>query len=267
MQSGFSDLSGTRLFVQEWGEGFPLIGLHGLGGGGHFFAPLGAALEARVHLIAPDLPGCGHSTAASSFSFDECAEAVVALARKTGWSRIGVLGHSMGTIVALEAVRREPSLAAALVLAGGLPEPLPQARARFAARVERVERSGLAGLAQEVVDANFSERTRHERPDLTAFFGRAFELQSAERYLEATRALAAWTARPLPPLERVACLVVTGEEDRYAPPDAVRRFAAALPAGTRTEVLGGCGHLPFLERPVAFADLIGGFLAELRVRS
>ena len=266
VRSGFSDGPDARIYIQEWGEGPALVCLHGLGGGGHFFAPLGAELGSHTHVIAPDLPGCGHSASASGFSFDECAGAVVALAHRRRWSRACLLGHSMGTIVALEAIRREPSLAAGLIAVGGLPEPPDDARARFAARIQRVERGGLAGLADEVIAANFSERTRRERPELTGLFGRAFELQAPDRYVDATRALARWTARPLPPMEGVACLVATGTEDRYASPEAVRRFAQALPDTARVEILDDCGHLPFLERPAAFARLVEGFLQQLRAR-
>jgi len=255
------------MWVQEWGAGRPLICLHGLGGGGHFFAALASALGGGTHVVAPDLPGCGHSQAASSFSFDECADVVVEFARRKGWSRLCLLGHSMGAIAVLEAVRREPSLAAGVVLVGGLPEALPPARARLTARAEQVERAGLVGLAHEVVDANFSQRTRREHPELTALFGRTFELQSAARYAEATRALARWTARPLPALDDVACLLVTGEEDRYAPPDAVHAFAGTLPGGTHLEILTDCGHLPFLEQPETFATLLRHFLEGLPARS
>ncbi|HXE81539.1 MAG TPA: alpha/beta hydrolase, partial [Vicinamibacterales bacterium] len=217
----------------------------------------------RIHVVAPDLPGCGHSSA-PSFSFEQCAELVVSLADERGWPRVSLLGHSMGTIVALEAVRRRPSLAAALVLVGGLPEPLPEARARLAARAERVERHGLAGLASEVIDANFARRTRRERPELTASFGRAFELQSPAQYVGAARALAEWRMPSLPPLDGMPCLVVTGEEDLYAPPRAVAEFAARLPAGTRVEILKDCAHLPFLEQPSFFAALVARFLEDAR---
>jgi pimeloyl-ACP methyl ester carboxylesterase len=77
-------------------------------------------------------------------------------------------------------------------------------------------------------------------------------------------ALASWQARPLPDFAGLPCLLVTGEEDRYAPPDAVRAFAARFPAGTRVEVLRDCGHLPFFERPEAFAATITATLDEWR---
>jgi len=74
--------------------------------------------------------------------------------------------------------------------------------------------------------------------------------------------LAVFNLFPLPPLDGVKCLAITGEEDRYAPPDAVRKFADQLPEGTRVEVMRDCGHLPFLEQPEAFAEIVERFLDE-----
>ena len=65
-----------------------------------------------------------------------------------------------------------------------------------------------------------------------------------------------------PPLERVSCLAVTGEEDRYAPPDALRGFARMLPASTEIAIIRDGGHLPFLERPAEFGDVVSAFLRE-----
>ena len=50
---------------------------------------------------------------------------------------------------------------------------------------------------------------------------------------------------------RVPCLCVTGTEDRYAPPAAVRAFADSIPGATYQE-LPGCGHMPFFEDPDGF---------------
>jgi len=277
--SRFVDAGGTRVYLEEWGaaeaaEAPVLLCLHGLGGGTHFFGALGASLALAGHCrtIAIDQPGSGLSPLTGAFSFDAVADLVVTLAKGelarelAGEHPIYLLGHSMGTILALEVIRRAPDLAAGLIVVGGLPEPLPGARTRIRDRAGMIRQRGrglaLAGIGSEVVTANFSKRSQIERPELTALFAKLFDRQDPVAYASTADALASWNARELPPLEHVPCLVITGEEDRYAPPDAIQSFARALPPPPRTriEIMPDCGHLPFLEQPAAFAAIVSSFL-------
>lgn len=265
--AGFVDVGRARLYLDAWGAapGPVLLCLHGLGGGTHFFGALGAALTGQCRTIAVDLPGSGLSPPLEgSFSFDVVADLIVRLARaeQVRGPAMCLLGHSLGTILALEAIGRSPDLAAGLIIVGGLPEPLPLVRRRLRDRVSTIRQRGIAGLGAEVVEANFSRRSQTERPELTACFAKLFAGQNAAAYAATAEALAAWTARERPPLDRVACLAVTGEEDRYAPPDAIRAFARTLPARTRVEIMPDCGHLPFLEQPAPFAAIVSAFLRE-----
>lgn len=261
MRTGrYSIAGGTRVYVEEWGSGPVLVCLHGLGGGAHFFATLGTALQDRYRTIAPDLPGAGFSPPLSQFSFDALADVVVDLVERTGGCAQAIVGHSMGTIVALEAFRRAPDVARAFIAVGGLSDPLPGARARIAARAQEIRRSGLSGLGATVASANLSRATLDRQPGLAALFARLFETQSAAGYLATAEALAQWDAREPPPLAGVRCLAVTGEHDLYAPPDAVHAFATTLPPDTEVEVIPGTAHLPFLERPAAFAAVVSRFL-------
>lgn len=269
-QSGFVEIGTARLYLEAWGSpGAPvLLCLHGLGGGTHFFGALGIHLAGQYRTIAIDLPGSGLSPRLAgplpAFSFDAVADLLVALAH-TEVARapaVCLLGHSMGTILALEMIRRSPELAAGLIVVGGLPEALPPARSRIGDRMADIGERGIAAVSADAVAANFSRRSQTERPELTACFAKLFAGQDAASYTDAASALVAWTARELPPLDRLSCLVVTGEEDRYAPPDAIRAFARAFPAGSRVEIMRDCGHLPFLERPADFAAIVSAFLRE-----
>jgi 3-oxoadipate enol-lactonase len=262
------------LRVHTWGTGPPIICLHGLGLGADVFCEVAAALGDRWTIVALDLPGSGFSPMSRPFSVDEATDALIDIIERVGPARPYVLGHSFGAIVALQALGRRtppdrgegalaPSLAG-LIMVGGLPEPLPEARARIRARIDRVRREGLIGYGREVATANMAGRTSRERDDLVERFARRFERQDAGAYCTMAEALASWQAPPLPDFAGVPCLLVTGEEDRYAPPDAVRAFAARLPAGTRVEVLRDCGHLPFFERPETFAATIAATLDEWR---
>ncbi len=268
---GFVEVGTARLYLETWGAaGAPvLLCLHGLGGGTHFFGALGVHLREDFRTIAVDLPGSGLSPglAAGSlpaFSFDAVADLLVSLAR-TEHARgptVSLLGHSMGAILALEMLRRSQELAVGLIIVGGLPEALPSARRRIRDRIAAIRESGIETVSTEVVAANFSGRSQTERPELTACFAKLFAGQDADAYADTASALAAWTARELPPLARVSCLAIGGEEDRYAPPDAVRAFARTLPAAARIEIMRDCGHLPFLERPAAFAAIVSAFLRD-----
>ena len=263
-EGGFVDVDKTRIYLEAWGAaGKPvLLCLHGLGGGTHFFAARGTALRGQCRTVALDLPGSGLSPPLPSFSFDAVAELMTALARSEHLQgpAVCLLGHSMGTILALEMIRRSPDLAAGLIIVGGLPEAPAPARTRILDRVHAIGERGLAGVAADVVAANFSRRSQAERPELTACFAKLFARQDAVAYADTASALADWRARDLPPLDRVLCLAVTGEEDRYASPSAISSFARALPPGTQVEILRDCGHLPFLEQPGQLATIVASFL-------
>ncbi len=259
---GFIEVAGSRLFIQEWGSGPPLLCLHGLGGGTHFFSELGPLLSARHRTVAFDFPGAGQSPSTLPITFDGFGEIVVALAASLKLSGLSLLGHSMGAIIGLEAIRVSPRLASRFIAVGGVPEPPDSARVRISVRIDAIRASGISGLGKDAVAGNVSARTKAMRADVTARLAEDFDRQSGDGYVAIANALVGWTARQLPPLDGVKCLAITGEEDRYAPPDAVRRFADQLPQGTRVEVMRDCGHLPFLEQPAEFAEIVERFLDE-----
>ncbi len=248
-----------------------LVCLPGLGGGRYFFEPLGPLLADVCRTVAIDPFPMPSGQTFAPFAFDPAADLVVAFAREeraaASGSRVCLLGHSMGTILALEAIRRSPDLFDRLIIVGGLPEPLPESRSRIRTRADAIRQRGIIGMGAEVVAANFSMRSQRERPTLIAWFIDRFERQDPATYADTADALASWHARALPPLDRVSCLAITGEEDRYAPPDAIRAFARTLPADTRVEIMPDCGHLPFLEDPPAFAAHVTAFLRQSRAGS
>ena len=69
-------------------------------------------------VLAPDLPGHGRSGGAPLASVEAIADWLLALLSAAGVARAVLVGHSMGSLVALEAAARAPERAAALVLVG-----------------------------------------------------------------------------------------------------------------------------------------------------
>lgn len=67
-------------------------------------------------VLAIDLPGHGRSGGAPLASVEAMANAVLALLAAKGVARAALVGHSMGSLVALEAAARAPSRISALVM-------------------------------------------------------------------------------------------------------------------------------------------------------
>jgi pimeloyl-ACP methyl ester carboxylesterase len=270
MSDPFTLDNGEALFLDEHGSVSPdstdtppaLVALHGLGGGGYFFAGVGATFAFRGPVICPDMPGSGFSPRGDRpISFDRFADAVVQLIERKTRGRVALMGHSMGTIVALKVYARIPERLDSMIFVGGLPAPLPEARARLSNLAALARSDGMAAVARAVAPVVFAGRSLQAIPDKAAMFQRLLAQSDPEGYAQTALALADASATDVVARVGVPCLCVTGTEDRYAPPAAVRPFADSLPVAV-CEQLAGCGHMPFFEAPDAFSDVVRRFLLE-----
>lgn len=258
--------SGGTLHVEERGQGLPVLAVHGLGGGAWFFSGLAARLEDRCRLIAVDLPGTGRSTAGPeplAFSAETWRDDLGDLIERHVQEPVVLLGHSLGTILALQLLEARPGVIRALICAGGLPEPRPEIRDRLTERARVVARDGLPGWGSRTAAANFSRATLEEQPELAGLFARLFELQDPAAYVRSCRILIGASAAASVARVGVPCLSISGDEDQYAPPDLVTAFVRQLGGPHRQVVLPRCGHLPFLEVPAAFDHAVRSFLETL----
>ncbi len=87
-------------------DGVPVILLHGLGSSAATWDRFATDLAAGRQAIALDLRGHGTSPHASEYSFDLMADDVLAFLADRGLTRIDLVGHSMGGMVALHLTER-----------------------------------------------------------------------------------------------------------------------------------------------------------------
>src|SRR5690242_11973508 len=119
----FIEVAGFRLHYLDRGSGPPLVLLHGNGAMAADFEASGLidrlALSFRV--IAIDRPGFGYSARPRGRSWNAQQQAYLIgdALRHIGIGRAIVLGHSWGTLVALELALERPQCVAALVLVSG----------------------------------------------------------------------------------------------------------------------------------------------------
>ena len=123
--SHFVELDGMKVHYQSYGAGKEaVVFIHGWTCDLTFWRGQAPVYEKRRSLLI-DLPGHGKSDKPEvAYSQDLFARAVEAVMRDAQVEKATLVGHSMGTPVALQFLRRYPEKAAALVIVDGF-IPLP----------------------------------------------------------------------------------------------------------------------------------------------
>ena len=112
-------------------------------------------------------------------------------------------------------------------------------------------------VADALVQASTSSETKQKRHTAVAFVRESLMAQDPDGYARSCEALAEMQAADT---SRIACptLLVTGDEDVVSPPQSVRMMGQKI-AGSRVEVLRGCGHWTPVEKPDECIDLLNRF--------
>jgi 3-oxoadipate enol-lactonase len=253
-----------RVAVEEEGEGPAIVCVHGLGGSSNTWAPLMPAL-ARHRVIRVDLPGSARSQRAEgALSIERYVEVLLRVCARLDVIRAHWLGHSMGTIVVQHIAAAQPEMVASVGLFGPLMAPPDAARSALRARAAKA-REGAAAMheiTQALLNSALSADTRQRQPVAVAFVRESLMRQDGEAYARSCEALAGAQAAAV---ERITApvLLVTGDEDGVAPPQAVRTMADRLHGArsTRVVVLPRCGHWTPIERPEECQRELREFLA------
>jgi pimeloyl-ACP methyl ester carboxylesterase len=168
----------------------------------------------------------------------------------------------MGTIIATHLAASDPGRVVSLALFGPLLAPPEPARTAIRGRAAQARAGDMQPIADALVRASLSAETRARRAAAVAFVRESLMRQDPESYARTCEALAEMEPADT---SRIDCptLLVTGDEDAVAPPQAVRMMGERI-AGSRVEVLRGCGHWTPVERPEECTALLQRFLHERR---
>ena len=209
--------------------------------------------------MRPDLPGSGRSPAREGLSIRLFVEAIARVARALEIERAHVIGHSLGSIVAQHLALQEPKLVRSLALLGPLLAPPDAGRQGLRDRAKKARAEGMAGIAEQILQAATATDTRNNQPVAVALVRELVMRQDPEGYARSCEALAAAEAADI---ARIACptLLVTGEEDAVGTPSGARAMAERIP-GARLVILPRCGHWTTLERPVELSAALKDFYA------
>ena len=92
-----------EIYVDDIGEGFPLVLVHGFLGSSEMWYPQKEFLSKYYRVIAPALPGFGESSKTKSLdNISEMANTVLELINKKNIKKFNLMGHSMGGMIVQE---------------------------------------------------------------------------------------------------------------------------------------------------------------------
>jgi pimeloyl-ACP methyl ester carboxylesterase len=223
------DVNGCQLYLEERGDGEPLLLLHGgTGIGSDWNLVFTGADPAGYRLLIPDLRGHGRSTNPSrAFTFRQASDDVFALLDRLGIQRIKAIGLSMGAKTLLHMATRQPARIDAMVLVSATPYFPAPARAAMA----QLSTDGWSDAAWA------SQRLRHTQGDdqIRMLFEQMRALKDSHDDMAFTPPLLATiTARTL---------VVHGDRDPLYPVELALEMYRSIPASALWVVPNG-GHGP-----------------------
>lgn len=279
-------VNGVRLWYQVAGQerGTPVVFLHGgPGQGSQTFARFaGPPLERSHRIVYLDQRGSGRSEKhwAKQYSLDVLVDDIEQLRRLWGVERIDVIGHSFGTIVALEYAARYPRHVSHLVLTGTVVD-FPAILDLACVRLEKVDPETYAKALTQLPEG--SKRRCHIFAAPRAFIdGNMYPDPATMKLVDETDASDGMynTGEIFGALAKqgmleyrfekadrltMPVLAIAGGSDFQAAVEPVRGFVAKVP-GARLLEYEGRGHFMFVEDPERFARDVSHFLRQDRPR-
>jgi pimeloyl-ACP methyl ester carboxylesterase len=257
--------------VDTGGDRPPLLWIHGLGGiWQNWLLNIPAFMDTH-RCVAIDLPGFGGSEVPpDEISIRGLARTVDQLCDLLDIDEPAVIGNSMGGFVGAELAVSFPTRVAKLVLvsAAGLSteylrrEPLLAGARAFAVLTARtglrgdpmVRRRRLRRVALQFV-VRYPERL--SVPLATELVKGA----NAPGFIPAFEALMDYSFRDKLERIEVPVLIVWGRNDMLVPVADAEKFEHLIGDNADSVIFEDTGHVPMLERPTRFNELLAGFLA------
>jgi len=262
---------GSRVNYVEMGEGPPVILIHGLAGCWQNWLENIPHLARRHRVVALDLAGFGESELPQDeISIPGYGRLVDAFLGEIGIERAALVGNSMGGFIAAEVAISHPSRVEKLVLVSAA--GLMRVGDRQQAAVERAARlfhpATAAVLARRAYLIKRPKLRRRILYGIVRYPERiapelVYEVASGAGkpgFFDALSAIANYDYRDRLPAISAPTLLVWGRNDRIVPVSGAYEYERLIP-GARRVIFEETGHLPMLERPGRFNQIVEEFLA------
>ena len=165
------------------------------------------------------------------------------------------VGLSIGGMIAQGLAAKRLDLVRAMVLSNTGAKIAT--REMWAQRIEGVETGGIEALADATMQRWFSDAFR--QTDAFAAWRNMLVRQPAEGYIGCSHAISGTDFMSPTSALRLPTLGIAGSEDGSTPPDLVRETVNLIP-GSQFHLIHGAGHLPCVEKPEEYAQVLTEFI-------
>ena len=216
------------------------------------------------NVLALDLPGHGRSFGAALTNVEDMAHWIIALLDAAQIAQASLIGHSMGSLIALEAARIAPTRISKLALLGNAypmkvaDALLTMARDDEPAAIELVTTWSHLNATQQTAIPGFSLQgsARRLMQRMSAINPAQLfhtDFSACNNYQQGELAAQAITAQQLP------VLFVMAKQDRMTPTKASAALRSSI-AHAKTVEIDQCGHSLMTEQPDAVLNALKQFL-------
>ncbi len=263
--------AGVRLYYESFGDGAPVVFIHGGGTSHETWEQQTGALFERFHTIAYDLRGHGASDKpAHGHTFDRLVEDLEALIDHLGLDRVALVCHAIGGYVGLKFALKRPEALSGLVLVDSSARFLGADEERGGFSIEFFENllstmaADKVGATVRLIDDYFFHRD--PGPEIKQVI-----LQEMLQWPLAATKMLSRDAVEFDLVDRLGevqapTLVAHGRHDRKQRFGGAALIADGIP-DARLVVFEESAHLPYIEEAGRFNEVLVDFLEGLAAQA
>lgn len=254
-------IRGHRVWYQDVGEGRPLVFLHGLGSNSLSWLLTVPGFSSKHRVIAIDHIGHGRSDKpVIAYRVTDFVDYIEEFLTNLKFGEVDLVGNSLGGWIGARLALRRPELVSKLVLVGsaGL-QPWPELKEKLE-KVPFAPRT--AKEVKELLSMCFYDKLRYTNQItvLVSYLLRMLDssYSTIEKVIESVLDPNEWLDGKLHEI-KAETLVLWGKEDELMPVEFAYQFAENIPK-TQLKIIPQCGHVPQIEKPKEFNQMLRDFL-------
>lgn len=252
--------------VWRSGSGQPVVLLHGVGMDLSMWDFVAERLQRQFLVLRYDMIGHGPSQQPDPpYSLSMYVEQLSLVLAANGIAAAGIVGFSMGSLVAEAFALAHPAKTKWLIALNGVFNRSDADRAAVLKRVADAEVQGPTAGLDVAIDRWFTPQFREQNPEIVESVRQRIMADDKHAFAGAYRVFGTADAELAPHISEIECptLSMTGEFDQRSTPEMAKAIAKLVRNGEYA-ILAGQRHLTPLEVP----DQISGHLERfLRSRS